>query len=29
MSIEKVIHFQHTVALYISTPAINSRLVAW
>jgi len=25
----KVIHFQHTVAPYISTSAVNSGLVTW
>jgi len=29
MPIVKVIHFQHTVALCVSTPAVNSGLVRW
>jgi len=24
-----IIHFQHKVALYFSTPAVNGRLVMW
>jgi hypothetical protein len=29
MTIVMVIHFVHTVTLYISTPAVNRRMVTW